>query len=170
MSCIKDLIINPDGQSRASLAYLLLLANVLGVAIFLEGNKSVISRASTEKSTGNMPVKHAIENIAPQDFDETSMSNFVSNNAGNAEVVNNKEEPGHPELKSDVFSFKVHDAGRVEEDTELNHDDEHSKRERFKEKVIDFKEVASERKNQETREPLKTLVWRFPIGEQMRNR
>ncbi|WP_422444593.1 hypothetical protein [Thermoanaerobacterium sp. DL9XJH110] len=169
MSCIKDLIINPDGQSRASLAYLLLLANVLGVAIFLEGNKSTISRVAAERGPDNAGVKSTGGYTAPQDFDETSMGNVASINAGNAEVVDNKGEPGHPELKSDVLSL-VHGAGRVEKDTKSNHEDEHSKRERFKEKVIDFKEAASERKNQDTREPLKTLVWRFPGGEQMRNR
>lgn len=95
MADIKDILSSSGTKNTVSLVYLLLMANVLGLAVFMDNrnNKVSVSQASEQKVKANQVIQSDKEIVAEHET-KSELSNLT---------IDNKEKP---ENKANVINFK----------------------------------------------------------------
>ena len=163
MSNLKDLIDYPERGDGLSLAYVLLLANILGMTIFL-GQKRSYSPALTEKKE---TVKSSAE--VKNSDDRRESDGHCESKLQLKEKEEQVKEGIHaaskvtPEFPSEDIGDKSKSDIVVKDDDKIVHQCISDETVMVNEdSVIDFKTVVDERKLQGKKEPLKPLVWNFP--------
>jgi len=193
MAGIKDLITGSGSTGNSSLAYILLLTNVVALSVFLEKNLKISSKPKQDTLGGlntgqdkkqeqplqpeaqqipgpesNIPHEKgadAVEEEFQENIKETIKDNIKE--TLKQSIKANIEES----IKEQIKVFLAEKASETESSAK-----DHDKRpaaDLQNEKVINFKEAVKEIKNKESvkeskesgqgsKEPLKTLVWRFP--------
>lgn len=144
MADMKDIFSGSGNQTTASMAYLLLMANVLGLAIFIDGKKGVHS-FSKESGYKNNRTKQTIEQVST--IGEKSIVSEIADQNEPTTEDNTKES-----------SEKNHVMFNQNQQTVEQSNEEIPK---FRDNIIDFKEAVALR-TQETKQPLKPLIWNFP--------
>ena len=162
MSNLKDLIDYPEKSNRLSLAYFLLLANILGMTILL-GQKRSYSPSLTEKNE----TTKLTDEISSQD--EKRENN--EKHQPQSQLDKNKEQEKNElhatsNVAAELLSKAIIDEAKsdivVREDKAAHQSAPGKTDTDHKDNVINFKTAATERKVQEKKEPLKPLVWNFP--------
>jgi len=160
MAEVRDFFSRLGKESTASIAYLLLMANVLGIAVYFDGKKNVktctrepknaiqketltpsLTFATNDKTTNQTAKPASIVN------DKETISNVTNNIEQNLEDTIDKEQPQKKRVETN----------QVESISTKNNKEQLKTRDN----IIDFKEVVAS-KVKETKQPLEPLVWRFP--------
>lgn len=134
MSDIKDFITGPSSNSATSIIYIMLMANVLGLAVYMGNKRDAIFSSDTivEKAEEN---KKTIDN----------------DTIGEEKVEIEKTTKGE---ESQITTAAV-ESSNTEDEMDANLERE------MDNKVIDFSEIVLLKKT-EKKQPLKPLIWRFP--------
>lgn len=143
MADIKDFFSGSGNQTTASMAYLLLMANVLGLAIFIDGKKGIHSSVK-EPSNKDNPIKQSMKPVL------TTCNKGITDIADEIEQTLDENIEDKPKKNDAVFE-------QIEQTAKQNSEEMPRKRDN----IIDFKEAVALR-TQETKPPLKPLIWKFP--------
>lgn len=160
MSNLKDLIDYPEKSNRLTIVYLLLLANILGMTVFLgqkrdnsvtENNKDFRLTTNQEKNGENIEEKKNVQGDVKDGM-------CLTNDNKQREVPVEKTDSLLTTLPETPKSNTV--INNAQDDApQLTLKEQHAT---HKDNVIDFNTISAERKVQEKKEPLKPLVWNFP--------
>jgi len=145
MADIRDFFSRFENESTASMAYLLLMANILGLVVYLDSRKTESVIHNQALTTND---KATIQSTEPQGLSEIKAASNVADHKQQAKDFSTEEAK---------FPKKIIETTQAETITLKN------KKEQLKtaDNVIDFKEAVATR-TQEQKEPLKPLVWKFP--------
>jgi hypothetical protein len=147
MADIKDFFSSSNGnQNVTSLAYLLLMANVLGLAVFLDGKKSEL-----------LTLPQRPEQKIQQSKQFTDSSPVVFDNKKIDPAVEGKT----AQIKKTKIQEKSEREDTVFEQVEQTTEQEDKEIAQLKDNIIDFKGAVALR-TQETKQSLKPLIWNFP--------
>lgn len=151
MAEIRDFF-SPIGKgSSASMAYLLLMANLLGLVVYLDSKQG---KAYPQKSEGETKKKTLA--VEDKGTNETIKLAPVEDTAANLDTKDQNEKP----LEDNMEKAKTRE--KPIENEEVETISKNKKEEvKTKDNIIDFKEVVATR-TQETKKTLEPLVWRFP--------
>ena len=152
-------IMEENGESAVHLAYLLIMANVLGLAVFLDNSKK-----KTKTFTGvkeDLTVKQAasssmkVEDKAKTDQVEKVPIQIQVQKDADVQVTNTIEQNAKDGISEEKAQESVK-AGHVQSTTEKK-----VKEQSNKDNIIELKEVMAS-KGRESKRHLEPLVWRFP--------
>jgi len=147
-------------ESTASIVYLLLMANVLGLAVYFDGKKNVKTCVREPK---NEIQKESLTSSLTFPTDDnttnqtTNTASFVNDNETISNVTNNIEQNSEDTLDKEEPQKKRVETNQVESISIKNNKEQLKTRDN----IIDFKEAVAS-KVKETKQPLEPLVWRFP--------
>lgn len=144
MANMKDFFSDSGNQTTASMAYLLLMANVLGIAIFIDGKKSLQSPVR-ERKNKKLQMTQTVKPVSPID-DKHIVSEIPD------EIMRTTEEIIEEKSEENQVVFD-----QVEQIAKQNNKEVP----KLRDNIIDFKEAVASR-TQETKQPLKPLIWHFP--------
>lgn len=133
MADIRDFISGSGKESTVPLAYLLLMANVLGLAVFIDGKP---------KQKNKMIKPYA--SIVP----ETTSNTEIISDANNIIEETLEEKKAEKPKGKDIVQEPV-----IEQEMQIKH--------KNKNNVIDFKQAVA-LKTHDIKQPLKPLIWHFP--------
>jgi len=143
-------------ESTVPLAYLLLMANVLGLAVYFD----------SKKKTKTCMQETLPQNLAVDKKDQTASQITIQSNSGDDKSAMVSQVPDNIDQSLDEMIDKVDEKKIQKDDSETNQwesTDKKSNKEQLNTRgnVIDFKELAAA-KGRESKRPLEPLVWRFP--------
>ncbi|HHY41864.1 MAG TPA: hypothetical protein GX514_03325 [Thermoanaerobacterales bacterium] len=147
MADIRDFFSRMGNESTASVAYLLLMANILGLVVCLESRKTenVIQKESLTSND-----KATTQAVKPQDLSKAeTFLKVMDKNKHKLEDTNVAEEAKTVNKSIETPRVDTIESKNKTEPTKST------------DKIIDFKEAVATR-IQEAKEPLKPLVWKFP--------
>lgn len=179
---LREIITSSESTGKSSLAYILLMTNVIGLSIFLEKNLGVYSKTRQNPIISENNAQGEKQDLTPPEGahipapgeikeEQKKSSDHIDKKHGDDMIGGNIK---------DYFADGIDDeVNRVlEEKFSSGKSPEKGEDKRFtndyvREKIIDFKEAVKEMKIKEslkeskeaiveTNEPLKTLVWHFP--------
>jgi hypothetical protein len=156
LSLIYRLLNLTEGKNRSSLVHTMILVNILGLTVFLEGAKNSTTKQSlhellVKEHKGNKPISSDKEGIS-QNIDKSDDNYLNLSNNLHKKTTNDKETFESTVEKQDntiLVESSMH-MGKTEPSR------------RIRDNVINISEIAAERKSTDTNKILKKLVWHFP--------
>lgn len=144
MADIRDFFSSSGNQTTASMAYLLLMANVLGLAIFIDG-KNGIQQLAEKPRKRDYQMKQTLKPVSSKSNKDIILEIADANELTIDKNVKNKSGENDTEFEQIDLAFK-------QKNIEISE---------LRDNIINFKEAVALR-NKEIKQPLKPLIWSFP--------
>ncbi|NLZ53222.1 MAG: hypothetical protein GX892_08755 [Thermoanaerobacteraceae bacterium] len=163
MADIRDFFSRLGNESTASMAYLLLMANVLGLAAYFEGKKNVKSFAPKPENTFQKDTLTATTALPTSNEKATNQIVEPASSTDDKKTIQNVTDKIEQNLADNIEKEKAQkkhiEPNQVEATIAKNKEEQTKTRDN----IINFKEAVASRAH-EPKKPLEPLVWRFPKG------